>query len=187
MALHWTYHQRRRTLILLTLHGWSLGQSKPLCVEKWPLKNCLKPTSTKWEPESCSLVVAICDTFSCQKFSHKTYADFPKHVHFGLSSYDPICVKRPASFPELDFKSTYISRFNPSGQLLYHIAVPTITQEEPRPDDTCFWSNAPSDELLLYEVTAQFWDEEQEDKMNTSEPPVTVYLQDMGHIMWAAW
>ena len=39
------------------------------------------------------------------------------------------------------------------------------TEEEPRPDDSCLWSDAPSDKLL-YEVTIEFSDEEGENEKN---------------------
>ena len=53
-----------------------------VCVEPWLMKSCLKPAGTKLEYKSCSLVTEIGNTFSCPKFSHKTLAKLPKHVHF---------------------------------------------------------------------------------------------------------
>ena len=57
-------------------------------------------------------------------------------------------MKRMSSFPEFDFESTYISELKTSDQLIYHVAVPSSTTKEPRPDDAHFWSDASSDELL---------------------------------------
>ena len=54
----------------------------PICLEPQPLKSCLKPTNTKQESDSSSLGTSIGNTFSCEKFSHLTPAELPKHVHF---------------------------------------------------------------------------------------------------------
>ena len=54
--------------------------------------------------------------------------------------------------------------------------MPLSTEPEPKSDDTCPWS----EDDLLYEVAAQLSDEEQEDKMDTSEPPATL-LQPPKH------
>ena len=86
---------------------------------------------------------------------------------------------RPSSFPELDFKSTLIAGFDPSNELLYQIAVTFLTEPESKSDDSCPWSDEIKDELQ-YEVAAQFSDEEQEDKMDTSEPPASL-LQSPKH------
>ena len=51
-------------------------------------------------------------------------------------------MKRMSSFPEFDFESTYISELKASDQLVYHVAVLTSTEIEPRPDDAHFWSDA---------------------------------------------
>ena len=71
-----------------------------MCVKPQPLNSCLKPTNTKKEPEIVSLVTAICDTFSCQKFYHKIPTELPIHVHFRLYAYDSIHVKKPSFFLE---------------------------------------------------------------------------------------
>ena len=47
----------------------------PICVEPHPLNSYLSPTSTKQEPLNSSLVIANCNTFSCQKFSPKISAE----------------------------------------------------------------------------------------------------------------
>ena len=69
-----------------------------ICVEPQPLESCLKTANINTELQCCPLVTAICNTFSCQEFSHKTLTELPKHVHFRLISDDPIHVKRPSSF-----------------------------------------------------------------------------------------
>ena len=50
-----------------------------------------------WEPESCSLVGVIDDIFPARSSLIQNPAELSKHVHFRLSSDDPICVKRPSS------------------------------------------------------------------------------------------
>ena len=69
--------------------------------------------------------------------------------------------------------------FDPSNKHLYQITVPLSTEPEQKSDDTCLLSEELSDKLL-YEVAAQVFDEEQEDKMDTSEPPAT-WLQSPKH------
>ena len=54
----------------------------------------------------------------------------------------------------INFKSTYMYQ-----DLLHQVAVQLLTEEQPKPDDACLCSDAPSDELL-YEATAWFTDEE---------------------------
>ena len=134
-----------------------------------PLKGCLKTANINPEPEGCSLLSTICNTFSCQKFSHKFPTESLKHVHFILTSDDPIHAKRPSSFSE----SACIPEFDLSDKLLYQIAVPLSTESEPKSDDHYPWSDGLSDELY-YEVAAQFSEKEQENKMDTSEPPATL-------------
>ena len=129
----------------------------PIYIESQPLKCSQKTAKTNPESEGCSLVSTICNTFSCQKFSCKIPTELPKYVHFRLTQDDPIHVKRPASFLEFDFESTYIPRFDLSDELLYQIEVPLSTETESKLDDTCPWSEELSDELL-YEVAAQFSD-----------------------------
>ena len=58
------------------------------------------------------------------------------------------------------------------------------SEPELKSDAMCPWSEELSDELL-YEVAAQFSDEEQEAEMDTSEPtatllePLNIYIQEM--------
>ena len=52
--------------------------------------------------------------------------------------------------------------------------MPILTREEPMPDDVHLWLDASSAQLL-YDATAQFSDEEQEDKMNIE--PLATLLQ----------
>ena len=60
--------------------------------------------------------------------------------------------------------------FDRAAELLYQIAIPLPTEPEPKSDDAYPWSDQLSDELL-HDVAAQFSDEEQGDKLDTSEPP----------------
>ena len=64
--------------------------------------------------EGCSLPSTICNMFPCQEFSHETPTGLSKHVCFGPVADNPIYVKSPSLFPELDLKSTYMPRFDPS-------------------------------------------------------------------------
>ena len=79
-------------------------------------------------------------------------------MYTSFSSDDLVEAKRSSSFPEFDLKSTHVSGFNQAEQLLYQVAVPMSTEEEPKPDDTCLWTDTPTDKHL-YEAAAQFSDE----------------------------
>ena len=59
--------------------------------------------------------------------------------------------------------------FNLLDELLYQIAVSFSTEPDPKSDKNC-----PLSYEVLYEVAGQFYDEEQEDMMNTSEPPAAL-------------
>ena len=123
--------------------------NKPqICVEPSPLKSFLKTTNIIQEPDMCSLVSSKCKTFSSPKISHKTLTELHKHLHFRLISDDHIHVKRPSSFPEFDFGSTYMPRFKHSANLLYQSTVSISTEPEPISDDQCPWSDELSNELL---------------------------------------
>ena len=67
-------------------------------------------------------------------FSQRTPIELPKHVHFRLTLDDPTHAKRPSSFPEFDFRFTYILGFNLSDDLLYQIAVPLSIEPEQKSD-----------------------------------------------------
>ena len=54
------------------------------------------------------------------------HADLPKHVHFSLSSDDPVHAKRTYTFLEFHFKTIYVSQFDPTDQYLYQVTVPTV-------------------------------------------------------------
>ena len=130
--------------------------------------------------------MAIFETFSCQvKSSYIKHLLSYTRMHIldflWMSLYKN--VKRPFSFPA--FVSTYVSRFNPSDQLLYNIGVLLQTKDEPRPDAPCLWHHALSDKFS-YVVPTKFPDKEW-DKMNARELP-TVLLSPFKcrNVMWAA-
>ena len=59
-----------------------------------------------------------------------------------------IHAKRPSSFLEFGFESTYMPGFGPSDKLLYQITVSMSTEKEPISDDVCPWLDEISDKLL---------------------------------------
>ena len=85
--------------------------------------------------------------FFCQKLSPKSPTELPKHVHLDCLQMI-LYFQRPSSFPNFDFESTYVLGFDPVNQLLHQVAVPMLAEEESKPDDTCPWLDAPSDEIL---------------------------------------
>ena len=60
-----------------------------------------------------------------------------------------------------------------SNKLLYQITVPSSTEPEQNSDDTWPRSEDFSHDLL-YELAVQLSHEEQEERMDTSEPPATL-------------
>ena len=167
MAPHETNHWGRRPFVVFK--ALDKVNKAPICVEPRPSKSCLKTANIYAEPKSCLLVSTVYNTFSYQNFPHKTPTELPKHVHFRLTSDNPIHAKRPSSFPEFNLGFTYVWGFNPSEKLLYQIAIPTTKQ--PELNDTSPWSDKCTNEL--YEVAPKL-SEDQEDKMDTGEPYVTV-------------
>ena len=89
--------------------------------------------------------------------------------NFRLSSDELICVKIQSTL-EFNFKSTYMPGFNPSDEVLYQIVMSLSTEPESKSNVVYPWSEELSDKIL-YEVAAEFFDEEQEHKMNTSKSP----------------
>ena len=112
--------------------------------------------------------------FSCQQFSPMTPTKLPKHVQFRLTPDASIHVKRPSSFPEFNFKSTCLSGFDLSDELLYKITVALSTEKELISDHMCPWSYELCDKFV-YEITAQVCSEESEDKMGTNESPAALH------------
>ena len=85
-------------------------------------------------------------------------------------------MKRPSSSLEYDFKSAYMPGFNPSDGLLYKISVGFFvfaTEPQSKSDVAYPWPEELSYELLQ-DITAQFSDKGQEDKMDTGKPPATL-------------
>ena len=95
----------------------------------------------------------MCSIIPCQKNFHETPHKLPNHIHFKLVADDSTQAKRPLSFREFYFKSTYITGFDLSDELSYQVKIPLTTKPEPRPDDTHPWSEEISDEYL-YKVAA---------------------------------
>ena len=52
------------------------ANKSPICVKPQPLKSCLKIACSNPEPEGCSLVSTICNTFPSQRFSQKTLPNY---------------------------------------------------------------------------------------------------------------
>ena len=101
---------------------------RPICAEPKTLKYCLNTTNIDSEPERYSLASTICSIFFFRKFLQKP-TGLPTHVHFRLAADDPIWAKRPLSFQEFEFKSTYIPEFDPSYELWYQITVHSTTNQ----------------------------------------------------------
>ena len=96
------------------------------CVEPQLLKSCLNFMNTEKEPEKCSLMAVICETFSCKKYSNKSPNELNKHVHFRLFSDDHVGMRRPTSFPDFNcqFTFSYILVTDTCDELFHHVAVP---------------------------------------------------------------
>ena len=108
----------------------------------------------------CSLMATICKTFCCKEYSNQTPNDLIKHVHFSRHSLDDTArVRRPTSFPDFDWHSTYIPGMDPSDELLYQVAVLVPDKEQSWQNLTTLWPEQPSDKSQ-YEATTMFSDEE---------------------------
>ena len=56
----------------------------PIYAEPQPSSSCFKTVNIYLEPEGCSLVSILYNTFSCQKFPYKTHTELPKHECLSL-------------------------------------------------------------------------------------------------------
>ena len=75
------------------------------------------------EAEICFSMTSISNALSCKEYSPKTPNDMIKHVHFRLSSDDPVITKRPLLFLDFVCHSTYILGTDPSDAMLSIIVV----------------------------------------------------------------
>ena len=55
-----------------------------ICVELQLLKICLKPTDVQQEPENCSQIAVICNSFFCQRVSHKILSFLDMYISDSL-------------------------------------------------------------------------------------------------------